>query len=238
MNSLLAIRDKTRIRSFTPADRDALRQLCADTAFMGEPVERFMQDRSLFADWATSYYTDYEPQSILLAEYNRGLIGYIMGARREQDYDKVFWRALVPRLIFKSSGSFMLKHTSRVFFLNLAASLFRGEFRRTDFSKMYPAHLHINVDKNFRGLGAGSLLMNKFLGYLSSTGIKAVRLATLSRKAALFFEKSGFHLLYRQRMTYFDYLPRPLLSQRTALWQEERVLPPVNLHLHIYGKML
>lgn len=237
MNSLLAIKDKVRIRNFTPADRDALRQLCSDTAFMGEPVEKFMEDRELFADWASAYYTDYEPRSIFLAEYDKGLIGYIMGARREQDYEKVLWRALAPGLILKSSGSFLLKHTTRVFFLNLAASFLRGEFKRPDFSKMYPAHLHINVDKNFRGLGAGSLLMNKLLGYLSSTGIKAVRLATLSRKAAHFFEKSGFNLLYRERITYFDYLPRPLLSRRTALWREE-VLPQENLHLHIYGKML
>lgn len=220
LNNRLVIQDKLLIRRFGPSDRNALRQLCSDTAFMGRPVEIFLKDRDLFADWATVYYTDYEPESIFLAECDKRIVGYIMGCLKEKECDRIFSRELYPKLLRRSLNSLLLEPSSRALLFNLGRSFLRGEFKRPDFSKIYPAHLHINVDSGFRGSGIGSGLLNKFMNYLVSRGVKAVRLATISKKANRFFEKSHFGLLYRKRMTYFDYL-----------LQEK-------LYLSIYGKML
>ncbi|MDP3143475.1 MAG: GNAT family acetyltransferase, partial [Candidatus Omnitrophota bacterium] len=65
------------IRHFKPADRDAVRKICCDTAFMGEPAENFFDDRKIFADVAISYYTDYEPESLFIAENEQEIIGYL-----------------------------------------------------------------------------------------------------------------------------------------------------------------
>ncbi len=205
---------KTIIRSFTAVDRSALRKICADTAFMGEPVERFLASRELFADWATFFYTEYEPESIFLAEHNGKVIGYIMGCRDERRYYAIFWQKVIPRLLRRSLPFLWAGYGERVFLYNLLKSFLRGEFKRPDFSKSYPAHLHINIDNNFRGMGIGSLLMNRFLEYLSACHIHAVRLATMSKKAYHFFEASGFIRLYLKRVTYFDYLLNGPLDMR------------------------
>lgn len=36
------------IRPFQQTDRDALLKIAADTAFFGDPVEHFMEDRRIF----------------------------------------------------------------------------------------------------------------------------------------------------------------------------------------------
>ncbi len=212
-------KDKIIIRSFKKDDRGPLRKLCADTAFMGEPVERFFPDRELFADWASAYYTDYEPESIFVAEYEGSLCGYIMGSKDEPRYRRV--SAELSRLFLKRTlGRFLFGPSSRNLLLSLAKSFVAGEFKRPDFSRYYPAHLHINVDKAFRNAGAGSMLMSEFEDYLLGAKVRGARLATISARANRFFQKQGFGLLYRRRVTYFD------------------SLTPEEVYLSMYGKLL
>lgn len=212
-------KDKIIIRSFKKDDRGPLRKLCADTAFIGEPVERFFQDRELFADWACVYYTDYEPESIFVAEYEGCVRGYIMGSKDEPGYRRV--SAELSRSFLKRTlGRLLCEPSDRRLLFSLAKSFVSGEFKRPDFSRHYPAHLHINVDKGFRGSGIGAMLMARFEDYLERAKVDAVRLSTISARANRFFQKQGFGLLYRRRVTYFDYLARE------------------EIYLSMYGKLL
>ena len=45
------------IRQFQGSDREAVRQLCCDTGFLGEPIDPVFEDRELFANYLTRYYT-------------------------------------------------------------------------------------------------------------------------------------------------------------------------------------
>lgn len=220
LNSDFLIKDKLRIRPFLVSDRLSIRKLCADTAFMGEPVEKFMKSREVFADWATVYYTDYEPEAIFLAEYGGKAIGYAMGCVDEKNYSRVFSRKILPALLRKMPKALFFDRSAATFLYNAVKSFLRGEFSRPDFSGSYPAHLHINIDKEFRGLGIGSMLIRDCVTHLALRKARGVRLATLSKRAGEFFEKSGFSLLYRKRISYFDYIA------------------PEKLYLSIYGKVL
>lgn len=212
-------KDKIIIRSFKEGDRGPLRKLCADTAFMGEGVERFFPDRELFCDWASVYYTDYEPQSIFVAEYENQLCGYVMGAKDEPKYRGVS-AELSMVCLNRAWGRLLFETSPRKLLFGLVKSFIFGEFKRPDFSRHYPAHLHINVDKAFRGSGIGSMLMNRFEDYLRSSKVYGARLATISARANRFFQKQGFGILYRRRVTYFDYLARE------------------EIYLSMYGKTL
>lgn len=212
-------KDKIIIRSFKEGDRGPLRKLCADTAFMGEPVERFFPDRELFCDWASVYYTDYEPQSIFVAEYENQICGYVMGAKDESRYRKAS-AELSKACLNRAWGRVLFESCSRNLFFSLVKSFMSGEFKRPDFSRHYPAHLHINVAKPFRGSGIGSMLINRFEEYLRGNKIYGARLSTISPRANRFFQKQGFGILYRRRVTYFD-----------SLTQEE-------IYLSMYGKIL
>src|SRR5438552_17978920 len=94
------------IRSYRPSDRDAVRRLCCQTGFLGEPIDPVYQDHELFADFLTSYYTDHESESSFVLEVDGEIRGYLLGSRkplRNQLY--AFWQNV----------SLFLKAVSRYF---------------------------------------------------------------------------------------------------------------------------
>ena len=70
-----------RIRRYRKSDRNVVRKICCDTGFLGNSINNIFQDRDLWADALTSFYTDKEPESIFIAEEKGRIIGYIFGCR-------------------------------------------------------------------------------------------------------------------------------------------------------------
>ncbi len=93
-----------------------------------------------------------------------------------------------------------------IFFFHCLISFLRQEFIMPDFSKEYPACLHINLEENWRNLKIGSRLITTYLDYLAKAKIQGVYLATLSDRASEFFMKQGFNLLYKGSRSYFRYI--------------------------------
>jgi hypothetical protein len=70
------------IRGYRASDRAAVRQLCCLTGFLGSPIDPVYEDRELFADFLTTYYTDHEPESSFVLEIDGELKGYLLGSRK------------------------------------------------------------------------------------------------------------------------------------------------------------
>ena len=70
------------IRGYRSSDREAVRKLCCETGFLGEPIDPVYEDRQLFADFLTTYYTDHEPESCFVLEIDGEIGGYLLGSRR------------------------------------------------------------------------------------------------------------------------------------------------------------
>src|SRR5947207_12936673 len=70
------------IRSYRRSDRAAVRKLCCDTGFLGDPIDPVFEDRELFADFLTTYYTDHEPESSFVLEIGGQIRGYLLGSRK------------------------------------------------------------------------------------------------------------------------------------------------------------
>src|SRR3954468_20388518 len=70
------------IRNYRSSDREAVRGLCCHTGFLGEPIDPVYEDRQLFADFLTTYYTDWRPQSLLVIEREGELRRYLLGCRK------------------------------------------------------------------------------------------------------------------------------------------------------------
>ncbi|MBU4310278.1 GNAT family N-acetyltransferase [bacterium] len=192
------------IRKYRKADRGAIRKICCDTAFMGGPMEKFFDDREILADCLTSYYTDYEPESIFVAELNKEVAGYLIGCKSLKREKKVFITKILPRILLKSFlKGVLFKSKTRSFCVNCFKSFLRGEFNRRGFLHDYPASLHINVDYRFRNMGIGKELIKKYLDYLKIEGVKGVQLTTISSKAREFFKTTGFTVLYCQKISYY-----------------------------------
>jgi hypothetical protein len=63
------------IRPYRPADREAIRRICFETGYMGEPIDWLWRDAESFADLITRYYTEREPGSILVAACGDRVVG-------------------------------------------------------------------------------------------------------------------------------------------------------------------
>src|SRR5215472_710570 len=68
------------IRPYRRTDRQAIRQICCDTGFLGKPVDAIFQDRELFADLFTKPYLKHEPEWAFVAEAERQVVGYLLGS--------------------------------------------------------------------------------------------------------------------------------------------------------------
>jgi len=182
------------LRAYQVRDRPQVRALACDTAARGEPVEEFFHDRELFADALTTYYTDWEPQALWVAEYNGQVVGYLTGCLDDRRYRRLMVRRILPRLILRAlgRGAFLHPNTWR-----LAAAAWRtwrlGRRRHRD-RETYPAHLHVNLQQGFRGRRIGERLVQRFLQQAVAAGVPGVRAAVRSDNAAAgrFFARLGF----------------------------------------------
>lgn len=195
------------IRKYRREDRQSVRDIAWDTAFMGEPASAFFSDKEIFSDFLTLYFTDYEPESCFVAESKGKVVGYLIGSLDEDVLKKVSALNIIPRLVLKAvARCAFLQKNNMAYLSHCLASFLKGEFRDPVFSMTYPAVLHINIDRAFRNSGAGSMLVSAFVEYAASNKIKGVHLSTMSEKAGDFFKKNCFNLIYSVPRSYFKYI--------------------------------
>lgn len=210
------------IQSFHEENSNALLKIAADTAFFGNPVEAFLEDRRLFCDFFYRYYITYQPQNCWVAMDHQTVIGFLVGCldSRIQSHQ---WRNLILPQILKNAvlRKYRIGSLTWDFLLQSLQSRLTEKKNRIDLS-LYPAHLHINVDANWRGKGVGQELLKKYIEYLSQNHIPGVHLNTTDQNisACKLYERMGFQLLS---------------SHSTKLWSH---LISNSVELRLYGLRL
>src|SRR5438477_8874225 len=188
------------IRGYRRSDREAVRKLCCETGFLGEPIDPVYEDRELFADFLTTYYTDKEPESSFLLEVDGEIRGYLLGSRkplRNQLY--AFWQNVW--LFFKVLGRyFRYNERSRRF---IRWTIMNG-WREVPAAPRRAPHFHINLLPDARKMSTTRALMSAYLSYLYRCGEKRVygQIVTFeSRRGEKMFERYGFKVLNRAEIT-------------------------------------
>lgn len=195
------------IRAYQPQDREAVRRLYCETAFMGRPVEIFFEGREILADLMTLYYTDYEPESLFVAEFEGKVVGYLTGCKDTAKKYAVFNKKIFLKTFWKFMRSgLMFNEKNLKFFGSSLKSLLKGQFFPPKIPKTYPAHLHINVEESFRRSGAGEKLMNAYFDYLRKSHVPGIHLSTFSNLGRNFFAKMGFVLLWEGKTSQFRHI--------------------------------
>lgn len=185
------------IRPYQDHDRERVMKIAADTAFFGEPLEAFLDDRRLFCDIFYRYYTDLEPQHAWVAEVGQEVAGFLMGCTNTVLQRRRWLSTILPQTVWKVlRGHYCIEAKTRHYLWRLAGVMVHNEHTRVD-EKTYPAHLHINVSKTWRGLGVGEQLMLSYLDQLRQEHISGVHLITtsLNTVAIGLYERLGFNLL-------------------------------------------
>jgi len=196
-----------RIRRYSAKDRQAVRDICWETAFLGKPADVFFRDREILCDFLTCYYTDYEPQGAFVADAGGKVVGYLISAREVTAMEKKFTRMILPRLVLKALLRGTLLYPKNLHFvLRGIVSLARGELRSVDLSDVHAATLHINVRDGFRGKGIGDKLLHAFDFYLRQARVPEVVASTSSEDAGRFFMRHGFRHIVSVERSYWKHI--------------------------------
>jgi ribosomal protein S18 acetylase RimI-like enzyme len=187
--------DDVVIRPYEPADRARVRHICFVTGYMGDPVEWQWRDAESFADIFTGYYTDAEPQSALVAEVEGEVRGYLLGCRdstKAWNPAKVIGRQITHRGIAFRPGTarFVWRAVGDV-----VVDAWHKRLPPAAFSDpRWPAHLHIDLLRDARGIGVGAALLRRWLDSLRRAQVPGCYLETVAENtgAIAFFEAMGF----------------------------------------------
>jgi ribosomal protein S18 acetylase RimI-like enzyme len=189
------VSDSVIVRPYEGRDRAAVRHVCHVTGYMGEPAGWMWRDVESFADLFTSYYTDAEPQSALVVELDGVVAGYLLGcvdSTTAWNPASIFGRHFVRRGIGFRPGTAGMVWRS---FGDVVVAAARRRLPPVSFSdERWPAHLHIDLLPQVRGLGVGATLMRRWLDSLRVDGVPGCYLETLGENhgAIAFFESTGF----------------------------------------------
>jgi ribosomal protein S18 acetylase RimI-like enzyme len=185
------------VRPYQLKDRESVFRIGADTAFFGEPIEAYLEDRNVFLDAFYAYYVDLEPEHSWSACADEKVVGFLTGCTDSRSHGSKYRRFILPGLFGNIlRGKYRFGKRSYTYFTGMLGGVLRGELTHVDL-KLYPAHLHINVDSAWRGHGLGQRLMEAYLQQLRDLRVKGVYLDTtsLNEAACRLYEKMGFRLL-------------------------------------------
>ena len=191
------------IRPFALTDRKTVRDICADTADKGEPVENFFPDRESVTDLLSVYYTDHEPQSLFVAEQDGKVVGYVMGCFDNRRYGLAMMWIIVPKALWKAfrNGVFFKEQ-----FWGIMAGMMQNwprlfAWRKKSFHS-HEGHLHIGIAKDYRNQGIGEKLVDALSACARKRHVE-VLVASVhdgNPSAMKFFERAGFNVVERYPM--------------------------------------
>jgi len=206
----MATEKRFSLRPFQASDRARIRELCCETGFLGKAIDPVFEDREIFADYLTAYYTDWEPESSFVLLVNDDIRGYLLGSRhplRQQLYNLGNNVALFLRGIFRYPR------------YNVASKKFvqwilRQAWREVPAAPRRTAHFHINLLADARTVAHTRALVDSYLKYLHDHGEKRVfgqMVVFDDRRGAKMFERYGFRVLNKTEITkYRDLYPEPV----------------------------
>jgi len=160
------------VRPYRAEDRPMVRRICADTGFLGTPIDPVFEDRELFADFLTSPYTDAEPENCHVLESGSGeVVGYLTASSDENRRRRYLLKKIPGWLVRALRGCLGgYRPATRRYLLWL---LFRGR-RETPSAPRNAAHFHINLLPGARSVAATRSLIDSFLLSAGRRGIRCV----------------------------------------------------------------
>ena len=201
-NPQAVFKDNHLIRPYRPEDRAVIRAICADTGFLGKPIDPVFEDRELFADYLTSYYTDAEPESTFDCEFDGEVKGYVMGSRFPKRKDQ-FEKRMLPGLVARGLWRYVTRPYNAASRKYIRWILTQAR-KEVPFTPPDIPHFHFNVRPEARSVGATREMVDVYLRYLCAHGEKQVYgqvVSYESRRGYRMFERYGFKVIDEREVT-------------------------------------
>jgi hypothetical protein len=200
VRGIVALPPGSIVRKYAPRDREAIRHLCCETGFLGNPIDPVFEDREIFADYLTAYYTDWEPEASFVLEQDGVVKGYLLGSRRplhQQVYG--FFQNLRLFLVGMARYSGYRRETR-----DFIHWILKNSWREVPAAPRRTAHFHINLLPEAKGLAGSHGMLKAYCDFLRGHGEKAVfgQMVTFeSRRGAKLFERFGFQVVEKREIT-------------------------------------
>lgn len=185
------------VRQYRPEDEDAILQICADTGFLGEPVDKIFSDREIFVSLVRGYYLAKEPEHTFVAEVDGEVVGYITGSLNQHISFSMFSHGIVPvilAILKLLTGRYRKSPQNKKFIWWILAKAL-WQIPKTP---KHAVHAHFNIKKGYRHSGIGNALIKTALIQLSPKLLEK-KINTLygivfahSGKTIEYFKKAGF----------------------------------------------
>ncbi|HEU5077984.1 MAG TPA: glycosyltransferase [Opitutaceae bacterium] len=190
------------IRKYHLRDRAAIRAICCDTGFLGHPIDPVFQDRELFADFMTAYYTDQEPESLFVLERNGVVAGYLSGCRSPA---RRRWYLLrrAPGALLHVATRYLSGNYNAATRAYLRWLISRGQWE-TPPRPTHTPHFHLNLRPDARSIPGTKALIDAFLAYLAEhneTAVYGQMIVFEDRRSDGLFSRFGFTVLNRREVT-------------------------------------
>jgi GNAT superfamily N-acetyltransferase len=184
------------VRAYTLADRPAVRRNYGTDEF-ARP--RLLSKYPLYSEYLAdemSYYPDYEPESLFVAEVDGQVVGALLGAVDTSRFEQIYRERIRPRLLQRMLGG-------AYGWPGWLPAVLRTEWAGRHIQapevdlKRYPAHLHIGILPEWRRQGLGSALMVRYETYLRQRGVSGYHLyaSSFHLLGVAFYHRLGLELL-------------------------------------------
>ena len=193
-------------RQFWPDadDEQQMRKLVFSNAFLGRPFDVICPCEQWFGDVVLSPYIKYQPENIQVAIHRPSgrLIGYLTGSLGGQQFEQRQYD-MVRRKVISLAVSLTMPWTlfDRASRLFAAHVIFRGEAERPS-RPQTGVHWHFQVDKDFRGHGIGTKLLQRFVADAMEAEFELIwaEVTSYPEKPPEYFEDRGWSI-YDARAT-------------------------------------
>jgi hypothetical protein len=188
------------IRPYRPEDRDAVRRLCCETGYLGKAIDPVFEDRELFADYLTSFYTDWEPESSFVLEQDGEVKGYLLGSRRPSLHQI---HGFLTNLRLFAKGIFRYPRYNKAS-KSFVRWILLNAWREVPAAPRRIPHFHFNLLPEAQGIAGTRELLVQYFNHLRANGEKQVfgQVVTFEdRRGAKVFERYGFRVLEKKEIT-------------------------------------
>lgn len=219
------------VRSYQPADRKAVRDLCCQTGFLGKPIDPVFEDRELFADFLTDYYVTREADSAFVVTVDNVVKGYILGCRFPRRHKMFSIRqsvSLAGKALFRLPR---YKPESLRYIRWIALNA----WSEVPDAPRDVGHFHVNFLPEVKSIAVFRATLERYLRFLADHGVKQISAQMVTfddRRTLHLFERYGFRVLNRSRISKFEQYTSESVYLctiiKSLIEKEGRLLYPVS----------
>ena len=193
-----------QIRKYRPSDLRSLYRVCLYTGNRGKGAQDLYVNQELLGAYYAAPYAVLHPELTFVLANDEDVVGYVLGTHDSEHFAKRCEAEWFPQIRAtlgppeSSDGSPDAEMIRRIL---------TGHERDNRYPD-YPAHLHIDILPQGRGLGWGRKLLDTFITRLRSDEVPGVHLGVGrgNENAVGFYRHYGFQLLEEQAdVLYFGY---------------------------------